>query len=40
MLVTEATRAQAAEHFVFDATGPTSVKGMSVPVETFVPRRS
>jgi len=39
MLVTEATRAQASTRFVFDPTGPTSVKGMSEPVQTFVPRR-
>jgi adenylate cyclase len=40
MLVTEATRARAAGRFVFDATGPTSVKGMTALVETFAPRRN
>lgn len=39
MLVTEATRARAAGRFAFDATGPTSVKGMAGPVETFTPRQ-
>ncbi len=40
VLVTEATRAQATEGFVYAPQGAVQVKGKVVPVDLFVPRRT
>jgi class 3 adenylate cyclase len=39
LLVTDATRAQAADAFRYTSLGTVQVKGKSAPVELFVPHR-